>query len=101
MVFFFTGQNTCFSGFDPGTCLPGAVESTSKSKIYIIDNVKDIEEINKSRKGGTLVKYVQITLSDQVHLMLKKKCVEEKVTMIQKLQQIIESQLEKKENKNA
>ena len=40
------------------------------------------------------VKYIQIAVSDQLHLKLKKKCVDERVAMNQKLLEIIERELQ-------
>ena len=40
------------------------------------------------------MKYIQITVSDELHQRLKKTCIDEKVTLNQKLQQIIASELQ-------
>jgi hypothetical protein len=44
------------------------------------------------------VKYIQITVSDELHQRPKKTCIDEKVTLNTKLQQIITSELQHEED---
>ena len=43
------------------------------------------------------VKYIQITISDELHQNLKKKCIDDAVTLNQKFQEMIERELMKEE----